>query len=114
MLETRVIDAIFIRRLPSAFRQIFEAILNHKVGVTSVYDTPYNGNELPNILMENLRIAQDNPIKVTFASCMCTWANDFLVNYKTATDDTGIENGIFAAYGIPTAIFGMQGDDVIC
>ena len=40
---------------------------------------------------------------------MCAWANNFLVNYMTATDDTGIENGILAAYGIPTAMFGMDG-----
>ena len=54
-------------------------------------------------------MAQDNPINVTFESVMCTWANDFLVNYRTTTDDTGIENGMFAAYGIPTAMFGMDG-----
>jgi hypothetical protein len=109
MLETGVINSTIVGRLPSAFKQIFEAIQKHKVGVTSVYDVPYNGDELPKILMNNLRMAQDNPVNVTFESCMCAWANDFLVNFKTATDDTRIENGIFAAYGIPTAMFGIIG-----
>ena len=109
MLETGVINSTIVGRLPSAFKQIFNAVQKQKIGVTSVYDVPYNGDELPNILMHNLRMAQDTPINVTFESCMCTWANDFLVNYMTTTDDTGIENSIFAAYGIPTAMFGMDG-----
>ena len=109
MLETGVINDTIVGRLPSAFKQIFDAVHKQKIGVTSVYDVPYNGNELPNILMDNLQMAQDNPINVTFESCMYTWATDFLVNYRTTTDDTGIENGIFAAYGIPTAMFGMDG-----
>ena len=109
MLETGVINSTIVGRLPSAFQQIFNAVQKQKIGVTSVYDVPYNGDELPHILMHNLRMAQDTPINVTFESCMCTWANDFLVNYMTTTDDTGIENGIFAAYGIPSAMFGMDG-----
>ena len=93
------------------FKQMFQAIKKNKTGVTTVYDTPYNGNELTNILMNNLRESQDSPINITFEDAMCTWANDLLEykNHMIATDDTGIENGIFAAYGIPTAMFGMDG-----
>lgn len=110
-LETGVINDIIIRRLPPAFKQMFQTIKKNKTGVTTVHDAPYNGNELTNILMNNLRESQDSPINITFEDAMCTWANDLLEykNHMIATDDTGIENGIFAAYGIPTAVFGMDG-----
>ena len=110
-LKTDVINSTIIRRLPPAFKQMFNIIRENKTGVTTVYDPPYCGDELTNILVNNLRESQDNPINITFEDAMCAWTNDFLEykNHIVATDDTGIENGIFAAYGIPTAMFGMDG-----
>lgn len=111
-LKTDVINDIIIQRLPPAFKQLFHAIKENKTGVTTVYDAPYSGNELTNILMDNLRESQDNPMNITFEDAMCTWANEMLEykNVFAATDDTGIENGVFAAFGIPTAMFGIDGE----
>ena len=108
-METDVLNNELIRRLPPAFRQLLHAIQTNKTGVTTVGDAPYNGMELANILVNNLRETRNTPnSNTTFESLAITWYRDFFINHETADDETGVTNGIFEAFGIPVAMFEMD------
>ena len=108
-METDVLNNELIRRLPPAFRQLLHAIQTNKTGVTTVGDAPYNGMELANILVNNLRETRNTPnSNITFESLAITWYRDFFINHKTTDDETGVTNGIFEAFGIPVAMFEMD------
>jgi len=79
-METDVLNNELIRRLPPAFRQLLHAIQTNKTGVTTVDDAPYNGMELANILVNNLRETRNTPNSNTsFESLAITWYRDFFI-----------------------------------
>ena len=88
-----------IDRLPGALRHIFHLRRKH-VGTCDVRMPISMGEDCTKILMDNLRDARDTPETTTFEDKAIQWYTDFLLHGDTADDDTGMENGIFAAYGV--------------
>ena len=64
--------------------------------------TPINlGNDNIDMIMENLRFARHSPASSpTFEEYSIQWYDDFFAKGDAADDNTGMENGIFTAYGI--------------
>ena len=92
-METDVLNNELIRRLPPAFRQLLHAIQTNKTGVTTVDDVPYNGMELANILVNNLRETRNTPnSNTTFESLAITWYRDFFINNHETADMTRRES----------------------
>ena len=74
--------------------------IQNKTGVTTTHQPAYEGDIFTNILLQNYKQQQDSPnSSLTFEDLATQWYKDFLVQGHTATDNTGFENGIFAAYG---------------
>jgi hypothetical protein len=52
------------------------------------------------ILLDNLRSSSVNPSSLTFEDIIVSWFSDLLLGSNQATDDTGVDNQIFQAYGL--------------
>jgi hypothetical protein len=55
------------------------------------------------ILLQNLRQHPTNPISSNFNDIVTSWYRDLLCNGICCTDTTGVENPIFAAFGLYTS-----------
>jgi hypothetical protein len=58
-----------------------------------------SGRDCINVLLNNIHNATD-PMSITFEDKAVTWYFDLLLRGRYANDSTGINNGIFAAYGV--------------
>lgn len=58
------------------------------------------GEEIISILMDNLRNHSTHPESAVFEQKIVQWYRDLLLNCDEVTDETGVNNGIFAAFGL--------------
>ena len=102
--HTNILTAECMLQLTPGLQSMMKAIQN-KTGVTTTHQPAYEGDIFTNILLQNYKQQQDSPnSSLTFEDLATQWYKDFLVQGHTATDNTGFENGIFAAYGIDKII----------
>ncbi len=58
------------------------------------------GQDCIDILLNNLQSSSVNPTSTTLEDVIVSWFSDLLLSCDQATDDTGIDNQIFQAYGL--------------
>jgi hypothetical protein len=51
----------------------------------------------------NLQQDTIHPLPITFVDVVVSWYSDLLLHGCSATDTTGIENGIFRAFGVASS-----------
>jgi hypothetical protein len=56
-----------------------------------------------NSLLMNLWQDTIDPSPITFEDAVVSWYSDLLLHGRSATDTTGIENGIFRAFGVASS-----------
>ena len=57
------------------------------------------GQDRIDILLNNIRSSSTDPTSLTFEDIVVSWYKDLLLGDSNATDETGINNQIFQAYG---------------
>jgi hypothetical protein len=58
------------------------------------------GQDHINILLHNLRSSSINLTSINFEDIVLSWYLDLLLNYDQSTNETGVANQIFHAYGL--------------
>jgi hypothetical protein len=58
------------------------------------------GQDCIDILLHNLQSRSIVPISIDFEDIVVHWYSDLLLDYNQATDETGVDNQIFHAYGL--------------
>ena len=95
-----VLTKTFIEGLPPSLADMM-AIYSNDDSLTFVRQPIPSGKGVANILMQRLRESKHNPeTGASFEDKAIQWYTDFFVNHDDITDETGINNGIFAAFGI--------------
>jgi len=96
----RVISEETVNRLPSIMQSIFAYNQSHDA-VTFVRDPASTGTEKVKIIMTNVQNGNTTiPPDTAFHALAARWYHEHLLNNDDATDDTGVDNGIFDAFGI--------------
>jgi hypothetical protein len=97
--DTHIItdDALYFN--PPGLRAIIESLKNSNTG-TYVRKPFAPGTERINILLTNLRNTTHDPLSTSFKDTVVLWYFKLLLCSCFATDTTGVENSIFAAYGV--------------
>jgi hypothetical protein len=83
---------------PLGLRDIFFSITKSS-SATYVLEPLAPGRDRIEILLNNIRNTID-PTSSSFEDIAATWYQDLLLRGRYANDFTGVENGIFAAYGV--------------
>jgi hypothetical protein len=95
-----VLTQTFIDGLPPSLIDMM-AIYSDDDSLTFVRQPIPSGEGIANILMQRLRESKHNPEAcAVFEDKVIQWYTDFFVNHDDITDETGIDNGIFAAFGV--------------
>jgi hypothetical protein len=58
------------------------------------------GQDRIDILLNNIRSSSTDPTSLTFEDIVTSWFSDLLLSGNQATDNTGVDNRIFQAYGL--------------
>ena len=91
-----------LQHLPPGVRDIFH-LISLKDAAIYVREPLHSGRDRIHILQNNLRQNPHNPISSNFEDIIVKWYRDLLLRCNHSTDSTGVENHIFAAYGLYTS-----------
>jgi hypothetical protein len=94
----RIITPDALHFNPPGLRAIL-ALLAQPSGATYVRKPLASGQNCIDVLLNNIHNATD-PTSLTFEDKAVTWYFNLLLCGHYASDSTGIDNGIFAAYGV--------------
>jgi hypothetical protein len=83
---------------PAGLRAIL-ALIAQPSGAMYVRKPLASGQDRIDVLLNNIHNATD-PTSLTFEDKAVTWYFNLLLRGRYANDSTGINNGIFAAYGV--------------
>jgi hypothetical protein len=98
--NTRVITPDALQFNPPGLCTIIDLIAQPSAA-TYVRKPLAPGTDRVNILLDNIHNSL-NPTSSTFEDMVVTWYFELLLCKRHANNSTGIANGIFAAYGVPT------------
>ena len=94
-----IIPTDSLQHLPPGVRDIFQLISLNDAAIY-VREPLHSGQNRIHILQNNLRQNPHTPISSNFEDIIVGWYCDLLLGGNIATDFTGVENHIFAAYGL--------------
>jgi hypothetical protein len=97
--DAQIINDDALRYNPPGLHAIIE-LLKKPNTATYVREPLAPGTERINILLTNLRNTTHDPSSTSFEDTVVSWYFELLLCGKYATDTTGVENSIFAAYGV--------------
>ena len=84
--------------VPPGIRDIL-TIIKDTASAIYVREPLHAGQNRIDILLCNLRSSTIDPTSLTFEDIVVSWYKDLLLGDSNATDETGINNQIFQAYG---------------
>ena len=96
-----IIPSDALQHLPPGMRDIFQLISLNDAAIY-VREPLHPGQDRIHILQQNLRQHPHTPLSNNFEDTIAGWYCDLLLNGNHSTDSTGVENHIFAAYGLYT------------
>ena len=91
-----------LQRLPPGVRDIFQLISLSNAAIY-VREPLHSGQDRIHILQNNLRQNPYTPLSSNFKDIIGGWYHDLLLGGNHSMDSTGVENHIFAAYGLYTS-----------
>ena len=91
-----------LQHLPSGVRDIFQLISLTDAAIY-VREPLHSGRKRIHILQHNLLQNPHTPLTSNFEDIIVGWYRDLLLSGNHSTDSTGVENHIFAAYGLYTS-----------
>ena len=97
-----IISPDALQHLPPGVRDIFH-LISLKDAAIYVREPLHSGRDRIHILRNNLRQNPHNPISSNFEDIIVKWYRDLLLKCNHSTDSTGVDNHIFAAYGLYTS-----------
>ena len=90
-----------LQHLPPGVRDIFQLISLTDAAIY-VREPLHSGRDRIHILQNNLRQNPYTPLSSNFEDIIVGWYHDLLLGGNHSMDSTGVENHIFAAYGLYT------------
>ena len=96
--SVRIITPDALHFNPPGLRAIL-ALIAQPSAATYICKPLVSSQDCINVLLNNIYNATD-PMSLTFEDKAVTWYFDLLLRGRYANDFTGINNGIFAAYGV--------------
>ena len=94
-----IIPSDSLQYLPPGVRDILQLISLDDAAIY-VREPLHSGQDRIHILQNNLRQNSHTPISSTFEDIVVGWYRDLLLDSTHSTDFTGMDNHIFAAYGL--------------
>jgi hypothetical protein len=91
-----------LKYIPPGARDILQLVQFNEAAIY-VRKPLQSGQDITRILLQNLRQHPTNPISSNFKDIVTGWYCDLLCNKDCSTDTTGVENHIFAAFGLYTS-----------
>ena len=92
-----------LKYIPPGVRDILQ-LIRHNDAAIYVREPLQSGQDRIRILLQNLHQHHTNPISSNFDDIVISWYHDLLCNGDCSADTTGIENHIFAAFGLCTSM----------
>jgi hypothetical protein len=84
--------------VPPGIRDIL-AIVGDAASAIYVREPLHAGQDCIDIFLDHLRSSTIDPPLLTFEDIVVSWYKDLLLDDSQATDETGVNNRIFQAYG---------------
>ena len=97
-----VIPSDALQHLPPGMKDILNLVTLNDAAIY-VREPLHSGHNRICILLHNLRQDPLNPQSSTFNDNIVGWYHDLLLGGNRSTDSTGLDNHIFAAYGLYTS-----------
>ena len=97
-----IIPLDFLKYIPPGARNILQLARRDDTAIY-VREPLHDGQDRIHILLQNLHQHPTNPISSNFNDIVTGWYRDLLCNGDYSTNTTGVENHIFAAFGLYTS-----------
>jgi hypothetical protein len=91
-----------LKYIPPGAHNILQ-LVRHDDASIYVREPHQSGQDRICILLRNLRQHPTNPISSNFDDIVISWFRDLICNEDCSTDTTGVENHIFAVFGLCTS-----------
>ncbi len=98
---TMIIPSESLVHVPPGVRDILQLVESDASAIHVRKPLPA-GQDCIDILLHNLWSSSINPTSINFEDIIVSWYLDLLLDYSQATDETGVDNQIFHAYGLIT------------
>jgi hypothetical protein len=88
-----------LQYLPPGVEDILQIVIKNDAAIY-LHEPLQSGQDQINILQRNLCQHPTNPISSNFDDIIISWYRDLLLSSDHSTDTTGVENHLFAAFGL--------------
>jgi hypothetical protein len=96
---TMVVPSECLAHVPPGVRDILQLVKSDASAIYVRKPLPA-GQDCIDILLHNLWSSSIDPTSINFEDIVVSWYSDLLLDYDQATDETGVDNQIFHAYGL--------------
>ncbi len=96
---TMIVPSESLFHIPPGIRDILQLVESDASAIYVRKPLPA-GQGCIDILLHNLRSSSINPTSINFEDIVVSWYSDLLLDYDQTTNETGVDNQIFHAYGL--------------
>jgi hypothetical protein len=96
---TKIVPPENLHQVPPGVQDILQLVEDNASAIYIHKPLP-TGQDYIGILLHNLRSSSIDPTSIDFEDTNVSWYLDLLLGCDQATDETGVDNQIFIAYGL--------------
>jgi hypothetical protein len=96
---TKIVPPESLHHIPPGVRDILQLVEDNASAIYVREPLPTRQDRI-DILLHNLQSSSINPTSINFDNTIVSWCSDLLLGCDQATDETGVDNQIFIAYGL--------------